>query len=31
VAGRWHVLRGTGVPGYLPPGTPALVIALVTR
>ncbi|WP_313147442.1 ChaN family lipoprotein [Stenotrophomonas sp.] len=28
VAGRWHVLRGTGVPGYLPPATPALVIAL---
>lgn len=28
VAGRWHVLRGTGVPGYLPPAVPALVIAL---
>ena len=30
VAGRWHVLRGTGVPGYLSPGTPALVIALAS-
>ncbi|HEL3174964.1 TPA: ChaN family lipoprotein [Stenotrophomonas maltophilia] len=30
VAGRWHVLRGTGVPGYLPPDTPALVIALAS-
>ncbi|HDS1837592.1 MULTISPECIES: ChaN family lipoprotein [Stenotrophomonas] len=30
VAGRWHVLRGTGVPGYLSPATPALVIALAS-
>lgn len=30
VAGRWHVLRGTGVPGYLPPNAPALVIALAS-
>ncbi|ALA82944.1 hypothetical protein D7Y55_17405 [Stenotrophomonas maltophilia] len=30
VAGRWHVLRGTGVPGHLPPGTPALVIVLAS-
>ena len=30
VAGRWHVLRGTGVPGYLPTGTPALVIVLAS-
>lgn len=30
VAGRWHVLRGTGVPGYLPADTPALVIALAS-
>ncbi|WP_336297093.1 MULTISPECIES: ChaN family lipoprotein [Stenotrophomonas] len=30
VAGRWHVLRGTGVPGYLPPDAPALVIALAS-
>lgn len=30
VAGRWHVLRSTGVPGYLPPGTPALVIVLAS-
>jgi Uncharacterized iron-regulated protein len=30
VAGRWHVLRGTGVPGYLSPDTPALVIALAS-
>ncbi|MDT3487094.1 ChaN family lipoprotein [Stenotrophomonas maltophilia] len=30
VAGRWHVLRGTGVPGYLPADAPALVIALAS-
>ncbi|MDV9042415.1 ChaN family lipoprotein [Stenotrophomonas sp. RAC2] len=30
VAGRWHVVRGTGVPGYLPPDAPALVIALAS-
>ncbi|HHA2975118.1 ChaN family lipoprotein [Stenotrophomonas maltophilia] len=30
VAGRWHVLRGTGVPGYLPPEAPSLVIALAS-
>lgn len=30
IAGRWHVLRGTGVPGYLPPAVPALVIALAS-
>jgi len=30
IAGRWHVLRGTGVPGYLPPDAPALVIALAS-
>lgn len=30
VAGRWHVLHGTGVPGYLSPATPALVIALAS-
>lgn len=30
VAGHWHVLRGTGVPGYLSPATPALVIALAS-
>ncbi|MBN5051722.1 hypothetical protein CR919_19890 [Stenotrophomonas sp. LMG 10879] len=30
VAGRWHVLRGTGVPGYLPASVPALVIALAS-
>ncbi|MFT4410959.1 ChaN family lipoprotein [Stenotrophomonas muris] len=30
VAGRWHVLRGTGVPGYLPSEVPALVIALAS-
>lgn len=30
VAGRWHVLRGTGVPGYLPTSAPALVIALAS-
>ncbi len=30
LAGRWHVLRGTGVPGYLPADTPALVIALAS-
>ncbi|MNW21131.1 hypothetical protein D3C71_2218670 [compost metagenome] len=30
VAGRWHVLRGTGVPGYLPASAPALVIALAS-
>ncbi|MCU1062275.1 ChaN family lipoprotein [Stenotrophomonas maltophilia] len=30
VAGRWHVLRGTGVPGYLSAATPALVIALAS-
>ncbi|HEL3784810.1 TPA: ChaN family lipoprotein [Stenotrophomonas maltophilia] len=30
VAGRWHVLRGTGVPGYLTADTPALVIALAS-
>nr|WP_170944889.1 MULTISPECIES: hypothetical protein [Stenotrophomonas maltophilia group] len=30
MAGRWHVLRGTGMPGYLPAGTPALVIALAS-
>lgn len=30
VAGRWHVLRDTGVPGYLSPATPALVIALAS-
>ncbi len=27
LAGRWHVLRGTGVPGYLPANRPVLVIA----
>ncbi len=27
LAGRWHVLRGTGVPGYLGEDTPVLVIA----
>ncbi|HFK2919478.1 sigma factor [Stenotrophomonas beteli] len=30
IAGRWHVLRGTGVPGYLPPGAAARVIALAS-
>ncbi|MHC1670419.1 hypothetical protein ACODUO_14725 [Stenotrophomonas maltophilia] len=30
VAGRWHVLRGTGVPGYLPASAPALVVALAS-
>ncbi|MBA0448659.1 ChaN family lipoprotein [Stenotrophomonas maltophilia] len=30
VAGRWHVLRGTGVPGYLPADVPALVIVLAS-
>ncbi|WP_313250711.1 ChaN family lipoprotein [Stenotrophomonas indicatrix] len=30
VAGRWHVLRGTGVPGYLPASAPALVITLAS-
>lgn len=30
VAGRWHVLRGTGVPGHLPSAVPALVIALAS-
>ncbi|MGF6416550.1 putative iron-regulated protein [Stenotrophomonas sp. AN71] len=30
LAGRWHVLRGTGVPGYLPSDTSALVIALAS-
>ncbi len=30
VAGRWHVLRGTGVPGYLTLDVPALVIALAS-
>ncbi|QKW56482.1 ChaN family lipoprotein [Stenotrophomonas sp. NA06056] len=30
VAGRWHVLRGTGVPGYLPASAPSLVIALAS-
>ena len=30
VAGRWHVLRGTGVPGYLPSDAPALVIVLAS-
>lgn len=30
VAGRWHVLRGTGVPGYLPATTPVLVVALAS-
>lgn len=30
VAGRWHVLRGTGVPGYLALDVPALVIALAS-
>lgn len=27
---RWHVLRGTGVPGYLDTDVPALVIALAS-
>ncbi|XMM86898.1 ChaN family lipoprotein [Stenotrophomonas maltophilia] len=30
LAGRWHVLRGTGVPGYLDTDVPALVIALAS-
>ncbi|WP_295576165.1 ChaN family lipoprotein [Stenotrophomonas maltophilia] len=30
LAGRWHVLRGTGVPGYLPPGAASLVIVLAS-
>lgn len=30
VAGRWHVLRGTGVPGYLSADIPVLVIALAS-
>ncbi|SFR79538.1 Uncharacterized iron-regulated protein [Stenotrophomonas maltophilia] len=30
VAGRWHVLRGTGVPGHLPASAPALVVALAS-
>lgn len=30
VAGRWHVLRGTGVPGYLPDGLPVMVIVLAS-
>ncbi|KAF1012835.1 MAG: hypothetical protein GAK31_03915 [Stenotrophomonas maltophilia] len=30
VAGCWHVLRGTGVPGYLPADRPALVIELAS-
>ncbi|MBM9915908.1 MULTISPECIES: ChaN family lipoprotein [Stenotrophomonas] len=30
VAGRWHVLRGTGVPGHLPTSAPVLVIVLAS-
>lgn len=30
VAGRWHVLRGTGVPGYLGADTPVLVVVLAS-